>query len=95
MIKFGKRDFYVRHGAVAAFVIGLLLPSVLWAQGAIDNPAPGSVQSGAGLITGWTCEAEEVLVFIDELPPLVAAYGTARADTAVVCGDDDNGYGQD
>jgi hypothetical protein len=93
MTQFGKRSFRAWPGAGVAFVIGLLLPSVLWAQGVIDNPTPGSVQSGAGLITGWTCEAEEVLVFIDELPPIVAAYGTTRADTAVVCGDDDNGYG--
>jgi hypothetical protein len=84
---------YAWHGAVIAFGIGLLLPSVLWAQGAIDNPAPASVQSGIGLITGWTCNADEVLVFIDELPPLEAAYGTTRADTVVACGDDDNGYG--
>ena len=38
------------------------------------------------------CDAEEVVIEIDEMP-LVAAYGTSRADTASVCGDTDNGFG--
>ena len=53
MVKFCNRISYTWHRAVVAFVVGLLLPSIVSAQGAIDNPAPGSVQSGAGLITGW------------------------------------------
>ena len=60
--------------------------------GVLENPSPASFQSGIGVISGWVCDAEEVVIEIDELP-LVAAYGTSRADTAAVCGDTDNGFG--
>ena len=58
----------------------------------LENPAPASFQSGIGVLSGWVCEAEEVVIEIDEMP-LEAAYGTSRADTAAVCGDPDNGFG--
>ena len=60
--------------------------------GVLENPSPASFQSGIGVLSGWVCDAEEVVIEIDELP-LVAAYGTSRADTAGVCGDTDNGFG--
>ena len=60
--------------------------------GVLENPAPASFQSGIGVLSGWVCEAEEVVIEIDEIP-LEAAYGTSRADTAAVCGDTDNGFG--
>ena len=60
--------------------------------GVLENPSHASFQSGIGVISGWVCDAEEVVIEIDELP-LVAAYGTSRADTASVCGDTDNGFG--
>ena len=44
------------------------------------------------MLSGWVCDAEEVVIEIDEMP-LVTAYGTSRADTAAVCGDTDNGFG--
>ena len=65
-------------------------PSTL--TGVLENPSPASSQSGIGVISGWVCDAEEVVIEIDEMP-LVAAYGTSRADTAGVCGDTDNGFG--
>ncbi len=65
--------------------------------GHVENPSPTSFQSGLGLISGWVCEAEGVTVEIEkadgEVVELAAAYGTARADTAGVCGDTDNGFG--
>ena len=65
--------------------------------GYLENPAPASFQSGLGLISGWVCEAEGVAVEIEqedgEVVELAAAYGTARADTAAICGDSDNGFG--
>ena len=60
--------------------------------GVLENPSPASFQSGIGVISGWVCEAEEVVIEIDELP-LDAAYGTSRADTTERCGDRDNGFG--
>ena len=62
-------------------------------SGYLENPGDGSYQSGIGVISGWTCEAEEVVIEIGTLPPQVAAYGTERLDTAGVCGDTDNGFG--
>jgi hypothetical protein len=75
------------------FLVTVVLPHPLWAQGVqgvLDNPAPDSVQSGIGLIQGWVCDAKEIFVQIDELPPLKAAYGTTRNDTVEVCGDHDS-----
>jgi len=42
---------------VATF--GMILPSVLWAQGQafLENPGPSSFQSGIGFIAGWKCQA--------------------------------------
>ena len=65
--------------------------------GYLENPTARSFQSGLGIISGWVCEAEGVTVEIEkedgEVVELAAAYGTARADTADVCGDSDNGFG--
>ena len=41
--------------------------------GVLENPAPASFQSGIGVLSGWVCEAEEVVIEIDEIP-LEAAY---------------------
>ncbi|MCY4386488.1 MAG: hypothetical protein OXC18_05205 [Desulfurellaceae bacterium] len=58
----------------------------------LENPRPRSFQSGIGVISGWVCEADEVVIEIDG-QAWPAAYGTARADTAEVCGDSNNGFG--
>ena len=67
-------------------------------QARLENPAPGSFQSGLGVISGWVCEADTVeIVFEPEGTdaPLTfeAGSGTERADTADHCGDTDNGFG--
>ena len=64
-------------------------------QGVLENPQPGSYQSGLGIISGWVCEAEagSVGVYIDNQVVYPAAYGTERLDTQGVCGDTDNGFG--
>ncbi len=48
-------------------------------------------QSGIGVISGWVCEAEEIVIELDGMP-LQAGYGTTREDTRSVCGDTDNGF---
>ena len=60
--------------------------------GYLENPGPDSFQSGIGVISGWVCAAEAVTIGINGVPQ-PAAYGTARSDTAEVCGDTDNGFG--
>lgn len=57
----------------------------------LGNPSLGSAQSGVGVISGWACEAEEIVIELDGMP-LQAAYGTVREDTRSVCGDADNGF---
>ena len=61
-------------------------------EGLLENPRPASYQSGIGVISGWVCAADEVVIEIDG-QPIVAAAGTERADTLDVCGDMDNGFG--
>ena len=64
--------------------------------GALENPGPASFQSGLGLLSGWVCEANVVELEIsglDRTYRLEAAYSADRADTAPVCGDQDNGFG--
>ena len=58
----------------------------------LENPQPGSFQSGIGVISGWACEAGQITIEIDGTP-VQAAYGTSREDTRAVCGDANNGFG--
>ena len=64
-----------------------------WTWAVLGNPALGSYQSGIRIISGWVCEAEEVVLEIDGKRRLIAAYGTERTDTADHCGDTNNGFG--
>ncbi len=59
----------------------------------LENPAPGSFQSGIGLISGWICNASRVEVDVDGRGTFQAAYGTGRGDTQTECNDTNNGYG--
>ena len=57
----------------------------------LENPAPDSHQSGISVISGWACDAQEIVIEIDDMS-FTAAYGTVREDTQEVCGDTDNGF---
>ena len=57
----------------------------------LENPAPDSYQSGVSVIFGWACNAEEIVIEIDDRS-FTAAYGAPREDTQSVCGDTDNGF---
>ena len=58
----------------------------------LENPSLGSAQSGLGVISGWACEAEEIVIELNGMP-LRAAYGTER-EAAVErrCGHSDAGF---
>ena len=58
----------------------------------LGNPSLGSAQSGLGVISGWACEAEEIVIELNGRP-LRAAYGTER-EAAVErrCGHSDAGF---
>ena len=62
---------------------------------ALENPQPGSYQSGIGVIFGWVCEAERIEIEIQHgttgaVSTLTAGYGTNRGDTIDVCDNDGN-----
>ena len=60
-------------------------------QARLENPSAGSSQSGIGIISGWACEAQEIVIELAGTP-VPAAYGTPRGDTQSVCGDSNNGF---
>lgn len=71
----------------------LLLFSAPSLQAAVlENPAPGSVKSGADAVFGWKCTAGVLTARFDGGDPVPLVYGSTRGDTAQVCDDDDNGY---
>ena len=69
----------------------------------LENPAPGSFQSGVGVISGWVCDAERIDIVFNpgtaKEETWRAGYKTTRPDTEytpegeVICGDTDNGFG--
>ena len=63
----------------------------------LENPPPGSSQSGLGVISGWVCEAERIDVVFnpgtENEATFQAAYGTDRGDTQGHCNDINNGFG--
>ena len=70
---------------------------VRYIPGVLENPRPGSFQSGIGVISGWVCEADQVVIEFERPGGTVrrepAAYGTSRPDTAGECGHPDSGFG--
>lgn len=89
--KWTHKAAVLMFGAVS--LVGASLSSV-WAQAMLENPQPGSFQSGIGVISGWACTAGQIIIEIDGALVLPAAYGTDRTDTMGVCGDDgNNGFG--
>ncbi len=60
--------------------------------GALENPQDSAGQSGVGIIGGWNCEAEEIIIEIDGVA-IEAGVHTIREDTLEACGDMNNGFG--
>ena len=77
---------------LAALLVACLLPLWVWAAATLENPAPGALKSGVGVISGWVCDAEELEVSFDGGPRTFVPYGSERADTEPICGDSDNGF---
>ena len=69
----------------------------------LENPQPGSFQSGVGVISGWVCDAQRIDIVFNPGTATEetwrAGYKTTREDTEytpegeVLCGDTDNGFG--
>ena len=63
----------------------------------LENPQPGSFQSGVGVISGCVCDTERIDIVFNpgtaKEQTFRAAYGTDRADTEGDCNDINNGFG--
>ncbi len=57
----------------------------------LGNPRSGSFQSGVAAISGWACDAHEIIIELNGVP-YRAGYPTTRPDTLERCGDTDNGF---
>ncbi len=75
------------------FLLSIVSVRTVWAQSTLENPQPGSFQSGIGVISGWACDAERIEIIFNETDTWQASYGTRRTDTQGVCGDANNGFG--
>ena len=84
-----KQNFVLAAGAAPSRAKQAGTPGV----GYLENPSPNSFQSGIGVISGWVCAANEVVIAIGDLGSQGAGYGTERVDTQEVCEDTDNGFG--
>ncbi|CAH1207441.1 conserved exported hypothetical protein [Candidatus Nitrotoga sp. BS] len=60
----------------------------------IENPSPGSTQSGVGLISGWACVADRVEISIDGGERVRVGGESARGDVTSVCGHQNAGFSQ-
>jgi hypothetical protein len=81
---------------INSIVLNIVAAQAVFAQAILENPQPGSFQSGIGIVSGWACEADRIDIEVSGggvNATLQAAYGTARGDTAGRCGDTDNGFG--
>ena len=63
----------------------------------LENPQPGSFQSGVGVISGWVCDAQQIDIVFNPGTATEetwrAGYKTTREDTEGICNDSDNGFG--
>ena len=50
------------------FVLPIVSAQHVWAQATLENPQPGSFQSGIGVISGWACEAQTIEISFDGGP---------------------------
>ena len=77
--------------AAFAFILTVCAHSA-WAT-TLENPSPGAIKSGIGVVSGWVCEADELEISFDGGARQFVPYGSERLDTQGVCGDTDNGFG--
>lgn len=56
------------------------------AQGVLENPVAGSIESGIGIVSGWHCTASQIRVTIDGVDLGTTGVGSIRNDTAGICG---------
>jgi len=82
----------MRRKIILSALFTFALPVISQAQGNLEIPQNGSVQSGVGIVSGWYCDADRIEIAFDGGNRIEASYGTTRQDTVEQCGDDDNGF---
>lgn len=70
----------------------LFIPTLAMASGYFENPLPGSVQSGVGVVSGWHCSASQIEVQVDGVSIGETGVGSVRDDTVSICGHNKSGY---
>jgi hypothetical protein len=76
----------MRFIQTAAAAGALILAAEAAALGVIENPQPDAIETGIAAITGGNCQANQITLQLDGATPVVAPFGSLRADTAPVCG---------
>lgn len=66
-------------------------PSAPTTKGTLENPGHQTFASGIGVVSGWVCSAQNIVVQIGQTR-YRAVYGSDRPDTRSVCGDTNNGF---
>jgi len=80
----------VPAGVLASTI--LLLSTGVAAIGSLENPQPGGLEAGIGVISGWHCTSRNIELRIDGVSLGLAGAGTSRGDTMSVCGRSDTGF---
>lgn len=70
---------------LAAVIGSLTCGGAVAAGSSLENPQPGSIESGIGVISGWHCPAAAITIQIDDAAPIPAPYGSLRGDAATRC----------
>ncbi len=70
---------------LAAVIGALVCGGAVAAGSSLENPQPGSIESGIGVISGWYCPAAAITIQIDDAAPIPAPYGSLRGDAAASC----------
>jgi hypothetical protein len=89
----GTIGYYCEQHQSSAMSGTLIVKAAAATASSLENPQPGSFQSGIGLLSGWSCQGPTVSIAIDGQAPLGTPYGGARADTASICGASNTGTG--
>jgi len=74
------------------FIGFLFFHLISQAQGALENPAASSAESGIGIISGWHCTASRIDFYIDGKSIGYALVSSDRGDTAGICGKSNTGF---
>lgn len=83
----------LRKNLMRSIACGVLLtPLVAMATGYLENPQPGSTQSGISIISGWHCTANEIEIKVDGVSIGGTGVGSVRDDAVSVCGHNQSGY---